>query len=74
MRFLVVAVFGIAAVTALMQAQAPRGDHRGDDFLRARPRVGDPLPELTAYAADGAEVRTADLRGHYTVLTFGCLT
>jgi hypothetical protein len=26
------------------------------------------------YDVDGQKVETAGLRGHYTVLTFGCLT
>jgi cytochrome oxidase Cu insertion factor (SCO1/SenC/PrrC family) len=45
-----------------------------EDFAKQKPAVGDTLPDLTVYSPDGKEVKTADLRGHYTVLTFGCLT
>ncbi|OYW22122.1 MAG: hypothetical protein B7Z55_04995 [Planctomycetales bacterium 12-60-4] len=38
------------------------------------PLVGDPLPDVTVYSPDGSPFKTADLRGQYTVLTFGCLT
>jgi cytochrome oxidase Cu insertion factor (SCO1/SenC/PrrC family) len=45
-----------------------------EEFAKAKPAVGDPLPELTVYDPDGKEVKTASLRDHYTILTFGCLT
>ena len=45
-----------------------------DDFLKEKPAVGDAIPELVVYNPDGKEVKTSSLRGHYTVLTFGCLT
>ncbi len=47
---------------------------REAEFLAAAPLVGEPLPEVSIYAADGTEFSTKSLRGHYTVLTFGCLT
>ncbi len=43
-------------------------------FVKNKPTIGDPLPDLIVYDPDGKEVKTATLRGHYTVLTFGCLT
>jgi cytochrome oxidase Cu insertion factor (SCO1/SenC/PrrC family) len=49
-------------------------EQREEDFLKAKPAVGDSLPDLTVYSPDGKEVKTWSLRGHYTVLTFGCLT
>lgn len=52
-------------------AAAQRGDER---FAKENPAVGSPLPDLVVYDPDGKEVKTAALRGHYTVLTFGCLT
>ena len=61
--------------TAALAAAAPAQPRpTEEDFVKAKPAVGDPLPELTVYAPDGKEVKTSDLRGHYTVLTFGCLT
>ena len=56
---------------ALKQREAKE---REEEFVNARPTVGDPLPVMTVYTSDGKPVTTADLRGHYTVLTFGCLT
>jgi len=47
---------------------------RDKQFPFERPGIGDRFPELVVYNPDGAEVDTRDLRGHYTVLTFGCLT
>lgn len=45
-----------------------------EEFAKAKPAIGDPLPELTVYSPDGKEVKTSSLKGHYVVLTFGCLT
>jgi cytochrome oxidase Cu insertion factor (SCO1/SenC/PrrC family) len=45
-----------------------------EDFVKAKPALGEPLPDLIVYDPDGKEVKTSSLRGHYTVLTFGCLT
>lgn len=53
---------------------AQRMQAREREFLTLKPRVGEPLPDVEVYTADGKPFRTADLRGHYTVLTFGCLT
>lgn len=54
--------------------QAQQGRKNEEDFVKEKPAVGDMLPDLVVYSPDGKEVKTADLRGHYTVLTFGCLT
>ena len=43
-------------------------------FVKDKPAIGDMLPDLTVYDSNGREVATSSLRGHYTVLTFGCLT
>ena len=45
-----------------------------EDFLAAKPALGETLPDVTVYSPDGKEFKTADMRGHYTVLVFGCLT
>jgi cytochrome oxidase Cu insertion factor (SCO1/SenC/PrrC family) len=45
-----------------------------EDFVKAKPTLGDTIPELTVYDSAGKEVKTSSLRGHYTVLVFGCLT
>ncbi len=51
-----------------------RMQEREQEFLDEKPLINDPLPEVTIYAADGSRFKTSSLRGHYTVLTFGCLT
>ena len=38
------------------------------------PAVGSVLPDVTVYDEDGKEFSTKALRGHYSVLVFGCLT
>ncbi len=45
-----------------------------DRFDREAPQVGDLLPDVVGLDAEGNEFPLRDLRGHYTVLTFGCLT
>jgi cytochrome oxidase Cu insertion factor (SCO1/SenC/PrrC family) len=44
------------------------------EWVKKSPTIGDKLPELTVYTADGKEFETSSLRGQYTVLAFGCLT
>lgn len=63
----------VAALPAGAAAQ-PKKERSDEDFAREKPAVGDTIPDLTVYTPDGKEVKTSDLRGHYTVLTFGCLT
>lgn len=43
-------------------------------FDRTAPQVGDPLPDAAGFDADGKKFNLRSLKGHYTVLTFGCLT
>ncbi len=47
---------------------------REQEFLRSKPKINDVLTDVTVYDVEGREVKTSSLRGHYTVLTFGCLT
>jgi len=70
-------IFFVGLLMCLALARAAHGQRRqrGEaDFLKEKPAVGEPLPDVTVYDENGKEVRTASLRGHYTVLTFGCLT
>ena len=53
-----------------VSAQSPRG--RG--WFSGGPKVGDALPDVVAFDADGKEFSLKALRGHYSVLVFGCLT
>lgn len=65
-------VFQLAMVPVEVAAQ--RNPKKEAAFVIAHPTVGDPLPDVNVFTPDGKPFRTADLRGHYTVLTFGCLT
>lgn len=62
----------VAALPAAALAQPPKKDEEA--FVKEKPAVGDVLPDVTVYGADGKEVKTSELRGHHTVLVFGCLT
>lgn len=72
---MIVGMFGIvvAAMPVSMLAQQ-RMQEREQEFQRLAPLIGEPLPDVTVYASDGSPFRTSDLKGHFTVLTFGCLT
>ena len=50
----------------------PRGDQAG--FQRKAPAVGQALPDLNAHTIDGKALSLNRLKGHHTVLVFGCLT
>ena len=43
-------------------------------FDRSAPQIGDPVPDVAGFDEDGNEFKLRSLKGHYTVLTFGCLT
>ena len=43
-------------------------------FDQQAPAIGQPLPDVKLYTADGKEFSTSQLKGSYTVLVFGCLT
>jgi cytochrome oxidase Cu insertion factor (SCO1/SenC/PrrC family) len=75
MRF--TAFLGVAIVIAMFPAAIfaqQKKKASEEDFVKEKPAVGDPLPDLVVYDSGGKEVKTSSLRGHYTVLTFGCLT
>ncbi len=68
-------VLGLAfTLGALPVTAQPKNRKKDADFVVTHPCAGDPLPERTVYTPDGKDFNTARLRGHYTVLTFGCLT
>jgi cytochrome oxidase Cu insertion factor (SCO1/SenC/PrrC family) len=72
MRFTVLLAILLATIPASVFAQRKKKNE--DAFPRERPAVGQMLPEVVVYDVHGKEVSTASFRGHYTVLTFGCLT
>ncbi|HSQ58240.1 MAG TPA: hypothetical protein VLM40_21120 [Gemmata sp.] len=63
--------FATMPCSALAQPEKKKSE---EDFVREKPAIGDLLPDLTVYSADGKEVKLSSLRGRYVVLTFGCLT
>lgn len=71
MRFPYMTFFLLAVTPSAAIAQK---EQREEDFLKAKPAIGEAMPELTVYSPDGKELKTSSLRGQYVVLTFGCLT
>ena len=63
----------LVAIPCGVEAQQ-RLQEREEEFLKTKPLIDDPLPDVSIYSIEGKPFKTADLRGHYTVLTFGCLT
>ena len=73
-----------AAVSGISAQDSPqkRDRHGGPSparilegrFDRFGPRIGDPLPDVSGYDADGNKFRLRSLKGLSTVLLFGCLT
>ncbi len=75
MRFRQLFVCTIAALLLPADVLAQRGKKDQEAaFVKSAPTIGELLPDVMVYSADGTPMSTADLRGHYTVLTFGCLT
>ncbi len=69
-----------SAGTSLALAQRP-GDNDQEagrrvnrQFAQNAPNIGDSLPNLTVFRADGKPLSLSSLRGSDTVLIFGCLT
>jgi cytochrome oxidase Cu insertion factor (SCO1/SenC/PrrC family) len=64
-----------ATIAVLLSSTAGAQPGKEDpEFLKSSPTVGEMFPDLTVYSADGKEFKTSSLRGHYTVVAFGCLT
>ncbi len=51
-----------------------RLQEREQEFMESAPELNSLLPDLTVFTPEGGSFETSELRGHYTVLTFGCLT
>ncbi len=50
------------------------GNRMSATFDNRGPKVGDPLPDITIFDAQGQPFRLRSLKGHYSVIVFGCLT
>jgi hypothetical protein len=68
------AALSLLAILLPAEASAQRSKKKDQDFIKTRPVVGDSLPVLEVHTPDGKSFSTSELRGHYTVLVFGCLT
>jgi len=56
------------------EAWSQENRKRDEEFVKAKPTIGDPLPRLTVFTPEGKPVETASLQGQYAVIVFGCLT
>ncbi len=45
-----------------------------DNFAAIAPKIGEALPSITIYDAEGQPFALQSLKGQYTVIVFGCLT
>lgn len=73
-RAFILPAFLFTFIFAPAQLYAQRNPKKEQAFVRSHPAVGDALPDVEVLTPDGRPFRTKDLRGHYAVLTFGCLT
>jgi len=65
----------LLAVTSTATAQRQRGGRgMAARFEQNSPKIGAQLPDVSAYDENGKKLKLRSLRGHYTVLVFGCLT
>ena len=55
------------------KSDSPR-DQVNNRFTNRSPKIGQPLPDVSAYDADGKPFKLSSLKGQYTVMVFGCLT
>lgn len=63
------------AIGSPAQAQFNPRERAIARFEAMAPAVGEPLPDLTVYNADGKELRLAELlKGQFSVIVLGCLT
>jgi cytochrome oxidase Cu insertion factor (SCO1/SenC/PrrC family) len=62
----------IVLVTTAGTAHAQSRGQQGT--LAGAPSIGEALPEVQLYLADGTPFSTSQLKGSYSVLVFGCLT
>lgn len=69
-----VVLMGMVALCGLTGSALAQREKKDEEFLKEKPVLGEMFPQLSVYTPDGKEFRTGDLRGHYTVVTFGCLT
>lgn len=67
-------LFQAGVLLALLSGPAVGQMKEDPEFVKKSPTIGELFPDLTVYTADGKEFKTSSLRGHHTVIAFGCLT
>ena len=78
-------IFAVSALAFISESHAqfgtvptaPRDQRKLTDnaeFREGLPGLGEPLPDLAGYDEQGNEFSLDQLKGHLTVLVFGCLT
>ena len=76
--WIVVVMSGVGALGLLAQSPDSRGRRfQGgmmNRFEESAPQVGDKLPDVELFDAQGQPLRLSSLKGSYTVLVLGCLT
>lgn len=65
-------VFGFLTSPVSAQQRNPRRQ-LAENFARG-PKVGEKLPDIAAYDADGKPFKVSSLKGSHAVIVFGCLT
>lgn len=63
----------ILVLALAASASAQRPGRRPSAFDQAT-KVGEMIPDVSGFDASGKPLNLRDLKGHYTVLVFGCLT
>lgn len=74
MRAILLFLVTVSLLVPTADAQQRNLKAREAEFMSTPPLVGEPLPEVELFDIDGKPFSTASMKGHYTVLTFGCLT
>lgn len=67
-------LFSVLLTGVLSAPASAQGGKEDPEWVKQAPTIGDAFPDLTVYTADGKEFKTSSIRGHYTVIDFGCLT
>ncbi len=71
-------ITGINAICLIQMVAGSQlhAQRRGNDpqFEKKSPVVGELLPDITAYDADGSEFALRSIKDNYSVIVFGCLT
>lgn len=74
-----IAVVLLLTATSVSFAQpAGRSERRAvrqlSERFQSAPEIGETLPDVTLYDAEGDKLNLRDLKGSYSVFVFGCLT